>query len=215
MGAAYYRLGELHRLRGDFGKAENAYRQANEFGRKPQPGLSLLRLAQGDSAAAAASIRPLLPERRPRGARAMVLSAAVEILTAARDLEGARAAAADLSAIAVEVGTPLLAAAAAHADGVVLLAAGDAAAALLRLRQACEEWRNVGMPYEEAQTRSFISEACRHVEDRDGCIMERETSRRLFQRLGARFALARVMEQFEGRRNSTLPLSEREAQVLG
>ena len=214
MGAAYYRLGELYRLRGDFADAEDLYRQANEWGRKPQPGLSLLRLARGDAAGAAASIRPLLSERRPRGARAMILSASIEILTAAGDYDGARAAAADLSAIAREVGTPLLAAAAAHAAGVVLLVAGDAAGALRPLREACEGWRDVGMPYEEAQTRSYIGEACRRLDDRDGSAMELDVSRRLFERLGARSSPARVVEHVGARRSAIVPLSEREAQVL-
>ena len=52
LGRAYYQRGELHRLRGEFDKAEEAYRQASELGRKPQPGLALLRLAQGDVDAA-------------------------------------------------------------------------------------------------------------------------------------------------------------------
>ena len=59
-GAAFYRCGEIHRLRGEFTKAEEAYARANERGRKPQPGLSLLRLAQGQIDAAAASIRSAL-----------------------------------------------------------------------------------------------------------------------------------------------------------
>jgi DNA-binding CsgD family transcriptional regulator len=214
MGAAHYRLGELHRLRGEFAKAEDAYRQANECGRKPQPGLALLRHAQGDFGAAAASIRPLLPERRPRGARAMLLSASVEILTAAGDLDAARAAAADLSAIAAELGTPLLSAAAAHAMGVTLLAAGDAPGALSSLRQACDGWRDVGVPYEEAQTRAYIAVACRRLDDRDGCAMELDASRRLLQRILAPPALARVVEESDVDRSSIVPLSEREAQVL-
>ena len=52
--------GEIHRLRGEFAKAEAAYTRANECGRKPQPGLSLLRLAQGHIDAAVASIRSAL-----------------------------------------------------------------------------------------------------------------------------------------------------------
>jgi DNA-binding NarL/FixJ family response regulator len=144
----------------------------------------------------------------------MILTASVEILTSAGDIEGARAAAADLSVIAAEVGTPLLAAAAAHASGVILLAAGDAQAALTPFRQACDGWREVGMPYEEAQTRSYIAEACRRVEDRDGCAMETDAARRLFQQLGARSALERLVQQSGGSRSSTAPLSEREAQVL-
>ena len=70
------------------------------------------------------------------------------------------------------------------------------------------------MPYEEAQTRSYIAEACRQLEDRDGCAMELDASRRLFERLGARSALERLVHQSGGSRSSTVPLSEREAQVL-
>jgi DNA-binding CsgD family transcriptional regulator len=215
MGAAFYRMAELHRLRGEFTKAEAAYRQANQSGRKPQPGLSLLRLAQGQTGAAAASIRPLLSETRPRGARARILGAVVEILAAAGDLETARAAAAELSAIAIEIGAPFLSAASAHATGSMSLAAGDAASALVRLRQACEVWRDIGMPYEEAQTCVLIGEACRLLGDRDGCGMELDTARRLFTRLGAQAALARIAEHAgaDGREPSG-PLSEREAQVL-
>jgi DNA-binding CsgD family transcriptional regulator len=216
MGAAFYRMAELHRLRGEFTKAEAAYRQANESGRKPQPGLSLLRLAQGQTDAAAASIRPLLSETQPRGARARILGAVVEILAAAGDLETAQAAAAELSAIAIEIGAPFLSAASAHATGAMSLAAGgDAAAAMVRLRQACEIWREIGMPYEEAQTCVLIGEACRLLGDRDGCGMELDAARRLFKRLGAQAALARIAEHtgVDGREPSG-PLSEREAQVL-
>ncbi len=47
VGDAFYALAELHRLRGEFDQAEDAYRQASQWGREPQPGLALLRLAQG------------------------------------------------------------------------------------------------------------------------------------------------------------------------
>jgi tetratricopeptide (TPR) repeat protein len=59
---AFYRQGEIHRLRGEFGQAENAYREASRFGWEPQPGVALLRLAQGRRDAAAATIRRALSE---------------------------------------------------------------------------------------------------------------------------------------------------------
>ncbi|HEX6030597.1 MAG TPA: hypothetical protein VFY90_04130, partial [Tepidiformaceae bacterium] len=124
-GAAFYRLGEIHRLRGDFEKAQAAYMQANERGRKPQPGLSLLRLAQGEIDAAAASIRSVLLDTRTQAARARMLAAAVDILLAAGDVEHARAAATELSTIASAIGASLLNAASAQATGAVLLAQGD------------------------------------------------------------------------------------------
>ena len=92
-GAAFYRIGEIHRLLGKFEEAEAAYMRANERGRKPQPGLSLLRLAQGQIDTAAASIRSVLADVRASSARARALAAAVEILLAAGDVEDARAAA--------------------------------------------------------------------------------------------------------------------------
>ena len=99
-GAAFYRLGEIHRLRGEFAKAEASYARANERGRKPQPGLALLRLEQDQTDAAAASIRGALLDTRVRAPRARILVAAVEILLAAGDLDNARAAAEELSQIA-------------------------------------------------------------------------------------------------------------------
>ena len=128
-GAAFYRLGEIHRLRGEFAKAENAYTRANERGRKPQPGWSLLRLAQSQTDAAAASIRGVLLDTRARGRSCQNARAAVEILLAAGDLENARAGAAELSEIASAFDAPLLSAASAHATGAVLLAEGDVAGA--------------------------------------------------------------------------------------
>jgi tetratricopeptide (TPR) repeat protein len=44
-GGAFYRAAELHRVRGEFSQAEEAYRQANHFDPSPQPGFALLRLA--------------------------------------------------------------------------------------------------------------------------------------------------------------------------
>jgi tetratricopeptide (TPR) repeat protein len=55
-GASLYRQAELCRVLGDFTTAEDAYQQASRWGREPQPGLALLRLAQGKTDAAAAAI---------------------------------------------------------------------------------------------------------------------------------------------------------------
>ena len=52
--AAFYQQAEVHRLRGEFAAAEEAYRSASRSGLEPQPGLALLRLAQGRTATAAA-----------------------------------------------------------------------------------------------------------------------------------------------------------------
>ena len=214
-GAAFYRLGEIHRLRGEFEKAEAAYMQANERGRKPQPGLSLLRLAQGEIDAAAASIRSVLLDTRTQAARARMLAAAVDILLAAGDLEHARAAATELSTIASAIGASLLNAASAQATGAVLLAEGDVEGAATWLCQASEIWRDLEMPYEEGHTCLLMARVCERRGDQEGRRLDVEAARRLFEQLNAEFCLARIGEQ--PNRATSEPvgsLSEREAQVL-
>lgn len=214
-GAAFYRVGEIHRLRGEFAKAEAAYTRANERGRKPQPGLALLRLAQGEIDTSAASIRAALLDTRAGAARAGMLAAAVDILIAAGDLEHARAAAGELAEIALAIGAPFLHAASAHAVGAISVAEGAMADASTPLRKAWEIWRDLEAPYEEAQTSLLIAAVCEHRGDQDGRRLELEAARKQFRQLGAEPGLARVADQFD--RAASRPagsLSEREAQVL-
>ena len=128
---AYYRLAELHRLRGEFARAEEAYLEASRRGHTPQPGLALLRLAQRRIDAAAAAMRTVIGGTHHRVARSHLLSAYVDVLLATGDVTGARAAADELAEIAGDARAPFLAAASAHADGAVRLAEGDAPAALV------------------------------------------------------------------------------------
>ena len=148
VGAAFYQLAELCRLRGEFVQAEQLYREANRVGREPQPGLALLRLAQGDVDAAQSAIRRVLDEAGDRVSRATLLPAYVEIMLAAGDLAAARLGADELSLIAADLDAPLLRAVAAHATGAVLLGEGDGRAALEALRQGWKVWHELDAPYE-------------------------------------------------------------------
>jgi ATP/maltotriose-dependent transcriptional regulator MalT len=214
-GAAFYRMGEIHRLRGELTEADASYARANERGRKPQPGLSLLRLAQGQIEAAAASIRSVLIDTRAATSRALGLAAAVEILLAAGDRDHARVAAAELSEIADALGASLLSATSAHATGAVLLADGDSAGASRWLRQASEIWRDLEMPYEEAQTCLLLAVVYESRGDSDGRRLELDSARKLFTQLNADACLARIAEVTDrGARQPIGPLSGREAQVL-
>jgi len=194
VGAVFYELAELHRLRGEFVKAEEAYRQASQWGRSPQPGLAQLRLAQGQVDAAVAAIRRVVDEDQDRLTRSRLLPAHVEIMLAARDVEAARISAGELSAIADDLDAPLLRAVAAHAQGAILLAEGDARAALDALRHAWNAWQELEAPYEAARVRALIGLACRELGDKDSEEMELDAARRVFQRLGATPDLARVKE---------------------
>jgi DNA-binding CsgD family transcriptional regulator/tetratricopeptide (TPR) repeat protein len=213
--AEIMRLQELHRLRGDFAEAEEAYRQANQWGHSPQPGLAELRLAQGDVAAAAAAIRRVVDETQDRVARSRVLAASVEIGLAVDDVGAARAAADELSHIAADLDAPLLQAAAARATGAVLLAEGDARAACYTLRRAWTAWQELDAPYEAARVRVLVGLGCRALGDEDTAGMELDAARVVFEQLGAAPDLARV-DSLVRRAPSGEPhgLTPRELQVL-
>jgi DNA-binding NarL/FixJ family response regulator len=194
IGAAYYQQGELHRLHGEFAKAEEAYRQASQWGREPQPGLAQLRLAQGQVAAAEAAIRRVVHEAQDRVTRSKVLAAYVEIMLAASDIGAARAAADELAKIAADFDTPFLHAMSAYATGAVLLSEGHTRAALAALRLAWKAWQEIEAPYEAARVRVLIGLSCRKLGDEDTAEMELDAARWVFQQLGAASDLAQVQE---------------------
>ena len=191
-GVAWYQLAELHRLRGEFSPAEEAYRLASQAGCRPQPGLALLRLSQGQAEAAEASIRLALREVRDRRARVLLLDAGVEILLARNDVGGARAASEELVQLAAQLDAPFLRALSAQASGAVALAEGRALAALELLRTAAAEWQALDAPYELAGARVWIGLACRQLGDPEGGQLELEAAHDVFEALGAAPAIARV-----------------------
>jgi DNA-binding CsgD family transcriptional regulator len=215
LGAAWYQVAELHRLRGETAEAEEAYRRASAHGRRPQPGLALLRLALGQPEAALAAITAALEETVAVRARARLLPAQVEIALAANGLTAARAAAVELADIAAGLNAPYLRAASSHANGAIRIAEGDARSALTSLRRAETIWREIEAPYEAARTRTLLALACRELGDEAGSEMELEAACSGFRRLGAALELARL-ERVGGR---PVPigaggLSAREVQVL-
>lgn len=191
-GKARYREGEVHRLRGELAAAEDAYREASRCGREPQPGLALLRLAQGRGDAAAAAIRRAVSETAQGLRRAALLPAYVEIALAAGDVEAARTACRQLEEVAELQGSDVLDAMSAHARGSVALAEDDAGGALASLRRAWRAWQELDTPYEAARTRELLGVACRALGDEDTAALELEAARGAFEELGAAPDLARV-----------------------
>jgi len=213
--AACYREAELHRLRGEHEAAEQAYRTASEAGWEPQPGLSLLRVAQGQTGAAVAAIRRVASSTADRWQRTRLLPAYVDIMLAAGDVADARGACRELEEIARAVDTDVIGAIAAQATGAVELAEGDARAALVSLRRAFKVWQQVDAPYLAARVRELLGLCCRAAGDHDGGALELDAARIAFQRLGAAPDLARVDALLRGPpAERTGGLSARELQVL-
>ncbi len=185
LGHAAYQQGEVRRLQGEFDAAEEGYREASRFGREPQPGLALLRLAQGDRKAAAAAIRRALGETTEPLSRAALLPAYVEIMLASGDFELARGAWRELEEIAEHHPTDALDAMLAQVEGAVALAKDDAEGALVAMRRAWRMWQELEAPYESARARVLVGLACRALGDEDAAALELDAARAIFAELGA------------------------------
>ncbi len=215
-GEACYRQGEVHRLRGDLEHAERSYREASGHGREPQPGLALLRLAQGRTDAAAAAVARLVTEADDPTGRADVLPAYVQVMLAHGDTDAAGDASAELERLAGEFGTSALRATAAFARGTVLLADGDSPAALRELRAALDAWQQLAARYEAARARELIGLACQTLGDHDAATLELDAARTAFASLGAALDRERVQAHLAP---AAAPdrhgLTAREVEVLG
>ncbi|MFG2195053.1 LuxR C-terminal-related transcriptional regulator [Streptomyces sp. NPDC048639] len=219
---ALYLAGEIERRRGDPAAAEAAYGRAHELGRDPQPGLALLRLAQGKAESAAAALRiALADESHDRMSRSRLLSAEVELSLALGQRDRAEAAAGELDALARDwqerrrSGTTVLHAAAAGAGGALAYADHDLEHALPLLHRALDLWMRLGVPYEAAQVRMTLGAADRESGNTEGARLELRAARAAFERLGAA-PDARRAAALLGDDRAPLPghLTEREAEVL-
>lgn len=215
IGPAFYELGELHRLRGEFERAEAAYRAASTHGKTPEPGLALLRMAQGKVKTAVKRIHQLLATTRQLPARVEVLGASVEIMLAAGDVAAAREAAEELERMGTQLDARMLRALASHAMGALLLAEKQPAAAISRLREAWMQWQALEAPHASARARVLMALAHRADGDEEAAQMELEAARRVFQRLAAMPDLAHVDDIISlGGQGSRQRLTRRELEII-
>jgi DNA-binding CsgD family transcriptional regulator len=184
--------GDLQRVQGRLDEAEAAYRAASRCGYEPQPGLALLRLAQGDATGAGSAIRRALDETSRPFHRVPLLAASVDIALRAGDQGAAEEASRELGEIAAAHPSEAIAAMAARAQGELALARGDARGALPPLRDAARAWQALDAPYETARTRALVGEACRALGDEDAAALEFDAARAAFRRLGAALELVEL-----------------------
>jgi class 3 adenylate cyclase len=195
----HYEIGEIRRRRGDFAGAEEAYATTNELGADAQPGLALMRLAQGKVDAAVAGVGGSLAELKEPLHRLRRLPAQVEISIAAGDLRTARTALAELESIidAYKIGerrAPAFDAAVHVAQGQIALAEKDWDGAKVSLRQGKDGWHGVGAPYETARARFLLGVALKRSNDEHAGTAEIEGALATFERLGARLDVEQAKE---------------------
>jgi len=186
-------IGRIRLRTGDVEGAEQALLAAHRMGWDPQPGLALVRLAQGQVAAAVASIRDALehPVRAPSKEqppdtelqRAPLLGAQVEIEIAAGHVDEARSAAEELRRVAARFQSKALAADAMLAEARVRLAEGDAGDGARCFSEAVRLWNEVGAPYETAVARMGLAEALRAGGRAQQAALELEAAQAILERI--------------------------------
>ena len=213
VGLAECERGDLLRQRGELDAAESAYQLSSEHGYDPQPGLLLLWLAGGASAAAVAAVRRSVAQAPDPVAECRLLPAAVDVLVATGHLDEARTVAVRLEEVAAHIGTESLQAQVALASGAVELAFGDASGALPYLRKARQLWSHAQRPYESARVRVETARALIALGDEESARRELAAACAIFRELGATPAA----EEAEGLLRPTshpAGLTEREIEVL-
>ncbi len=215
MANAAYRRGEILRLRGEFDKSDAEYRLAGEIGVDPQPGLALLRLAQGRYEEATTGIRRALETAGDMPRKTALLPAGIEIFIASGDLHEAERLCVEMSDIAEGFGTEILARVADQGRGSLALARGRLSDAVTDLTRARRYWAEFGAPYLVARLRVDIARGCIELDDLESADRELDAAENIFRELGAEPDLARILEIRTGSRPpGPGNLTARERQVL-
>jgi len=222
-GPAHYRIGELARLRGDLAGAEQAFERAGAVGHEVQPGLALLRMAQGRPDAALAGLDRAVAENRDPRALPDLLAARVEACLAGADVLAARQSLEQLTGLVAEDAAPFLRAVTSFATGSVLLAEGHPAEALPHVRDAFARWTALDARYEAATAQLVLARVCASLGDADSAAVAESSARRALEGLGAVVPAAGAAQGTPapgtgaspgGARPRDCPLSPRELEVL-
>ncbi len=223
-GTAYYLVGELRRLTGDLAAAQVAYSHAHQLGCTPQPGLALVRLAEGRAGEAVRALQSCLaPGPSSPLPRALILTALVESALADGDCETAHRAVEELASLAETSASQLVTGYAVSGRAQTQLAQQAWLAALPELRAALAIFLDLGLPYEVARQRARLGQAARHLADLEGARLELDAALTAFEALGAEPDAARVRALLRadpapthtgGAGTDGYPLTGREREVL-
>lgn len=187
-GDAHRVLGEVRLVRGDLEGAEEAFLRSHQLGWDPNPGLGLLRLAQGRPEAALRCLEGGLAsgDWSVRQRRAFVLAALVRAAVAAEEPDRARRAMAELEEAPETWDTAAAGAAVARARGELALAEDDPESAATHFREAVAGWLAVDSPCLAAETRLRLAVALKAVGDEEGASLETAAASSTYEALGVR-----------------------------
>lgn len=214
-GPALYQEGEVHRLRGRFDKADDAYRAASRLGFDPQPGLALMRLEQGRGQSALSAIRRALHSAEGAASKLRLLPAAVEITLAAGSTEDARAYCDMLRGCAAQYSAESVRASVDEALAQIRIAEGLTEDALACVRRAADRLRDLQAPYHLARLRLLTARVYLAIGDVEGAQTELEAALGVFRDLGARPDETRTSKMLARlTKSGDTALTSRQAQVL-
>lgn len=208
-------LGNIRLRKGDLRGAEEAFVSAHERAWSPHPGLALLRLAQGDPAAATAMIKDAIAnpfdipskQRPPFGdlRLAPLFEAQAEIATATDDVDAATEAAASLRSIADSFPSKSLEASSALASARAALITGDSEKAIHDAAAATAAWADIGAPFETAVARMVLAESRHRSGDEEGAQMDWNAAQKAFEKYGATLWAARAARLLEDPAARSMP----------
>jgi class 3 adenylate cyclase len=183
---AFRELGEIRLRTGDIDGAEAAFRQANELGALPQPGMALVLFMRGKVDAALNSLRrALADEAVGRLDRAKMLPAGVEIAIAAGDTEMAGRWSEELCDIAEAFSSSAMRASAAATTARVKAAVGDLPGAEIDAKRSRRLWKENDILFEAARVCVILGDIYLAEGDRDGAAFEYTTALSTFEKFGA------------------------------
>lgn len=211
---ARYQAAEILRLRGEYGAAEDAYREVSAAGGEAQPGLAMLRLAQGNEDAATVSVRRALREASDSAGLLRILPGYISVMVATGSIADAETATEELEAIAAASGVDSHRAWGHDARGLIEFAHGDPAAAARSFRSAAQLWDELGVPYEAAVSRATLAQALVEMGDQDGGDALFEASLRTFRSLGALPDVREIESLRASGPANPFGLTDREVEVL-
>ena len=187
-----YALGQINLYRGDIPKAMLSFREANQLGKEPVPGIALVAASQGRRESAIATLKQALTDPDQRIPRSRVLLPLVELLVEAGEIDEAFGISAELEALAEECKTGAMRAWSDTAKAACLAASDSVGDAVTLLDGAHRIWEELRVPYESASTRLRRGLLRRRLGEDSGADLDFEAARATFEKLGASPDLERM-----------------------